>query len=56
MKVAIQMDPIGAIDIRADSTFRLAEEALRGVRGRQASEIFRRLEQYRAGRALFLET
>ncbi|MDA8584887.1 glutathione synthase [Rhodobacteraceae bacterium] len=27
MKVAIQMDPIGAIDIAADSTFRLAEEA-----------------------------
>ena len=27
MKVAIQMDPIGPIDIEADSTFRLAEEA-----------------------------
>ena len=27
MKVAFQMDPIGAIDINADSTFRLAEEA-----------------------------
>ena len=27
MKVAIQMDPIGPIDINADSTFRLAEEA-----------------------------
>lgn len=27
MKVAIQMDPIGAVDISADSTFRLAEEA-----------------------------
>ncbi|MFP4303839.1 glutathione synthase [Rhodosalinus sp.] len=27
MKVAIQMDPIGAIDIDADTTFRLAEEA-----------------------------
>ena len=27
MKVAIQMDPIGGIDINADSTFRLAEEA-----------------------------
>ena len=27
MKVAIQMDPIGPIDIDADSTFRLAEEA-----------------------------
>jgi len=27
MKVAIQMDPIGPIDISADSTFRLAEEA-----------------------------
>lgn len=27
LKVAIQMDPIGPIDIRADSTFRLAEEA-----------------------------
>jgi glutathione synthase len=27
MRVAFQMDPIGAIDIDADSTFRLAEEA-----------------------------
>ena len=27
MRVAIQMDPIGPIDINADSTFRLAEEA-----------------------------
>ncbi len=27
MKIAIQMDPIGAIDIAADSTFRIAEEA-----------------------------
>ena len=27
MKVAIQMDPVGAININADSTFRLAEEA-----------------------------
>ena len=27
MRVAIQMDPIGPIDITADSTFRLAEEA-----------------------------
>lgn len=27
MKVAIQMDPIGPIDIDADSTFRIAEEA-----------------------------
>lgn len=27
MRVAFQMDPIGAIDIEADSTFRLAEEA-----------------------------
>lgn len=27
MKVAFQMDPIGPIDINADSTFRLAEEA-----------------------------
>ncbi|MDE0522765.1 MAG: glutathione synthase [Boseongicola sp.] len=27
MRVAIQMDPIGPIDIEADSTFRLAEEA-----------------------------
>jgi len=27
MKIAFQMDPIGAIDITADSTFRLAEEA-----------------------------
>ena len=27
MKVAFQMDPIGPIDIKADSTFRLAEEA-----------------------------
>ncbi len=27
MRVAIQMDPIGAVDISADSTFRLAEEA-----------------------------
>ena len=27
MRVAIQMDPIGPIDISADSTFRLAEEA-----------------------------
>ncbi|MEO1611764.1 MAG: glutathione synthase, partial [Pseudomonadota bacterium] len=25
--VAVQMDPIGAVDIDADSTFRLAEEA-----------------------------
>jgi len=27
MKVAFQMDPIGSVDINADSTFRLAEEA-----------------------------
>lgn len=27
MKVAFQMDPIGSVDIRADSSFRLAEEA-----------------------------
>ena len=27
MKVAIQMDPIGSVDINADSTFRIAEEA-----------------------------
>jgi glutathione synthase len=27
MKIAFQMDPIGVIDINADSTFRLAEEA-----------------------------
>jgi len=27
MKIAFQMDPIGSIDINADSTFRLAEEA-----------------------------
>ena len=27
MKVAFQMDPIGSVDIAADSTFRLAEEA-----------------------------
>lgn len=27
MKIAFQMDPIGAVDIAADSTFRLAEEA-----------------------------
>ncbi|MBI6628678.1 glutathione synthase [Pontibaca salina] len=27
MKIAFQMDPVGAVDIDADSTFRLAEEA-----------------------------
>jgi len=27
MKIAFQMDPIGAVDINADTTFRLAEEA-----------------------------
>ncbi|MCJ7872682.1 glutathione synthase [Marinovum sp. 2_MG-2023] len=27
MKIAFQMDPIGAVDINADSTFRIAEEA-----------------------------
>ncbi|MCC6306567.1 MAG: glutathione synthase [Rhodobacteraceae bacterium] len=27
LRVAIQMDPVGGVDIRADSTFRLAEEA-----------------------------
>ena len=27
MKIAFQMDPIGSVDINADSTFRLAEEA-----------------------------
>ena len=27
LKVAIQMDPIGPINIDADSTFRIAEEA-----------------------------
>ena len=27
LKVAFQMDPIGSVDIKADSTFRLAEEA-----------------------------
>ena len=27
LKIAFQMDPIGPIDIEADSTFRIAEEA-----------------------------
>ena len=27
MKIAFQMDPIGDVDINADSSFRLAEEA-----------------------------
>ncbi len=27
MKIAFQMDPIGPVNIDADSTFRLAEEA-----------------------------
>ncbi|HBM69406.1 MAG TPA: hypothetical protein DDZ82_11360, partial [Rhodobacteraceae bacterium] len=27
MKIAFQMDPIEAVNIEADSTFRLAEEA-----------------------------
>ena len=27
MKIAFQMDPITGVDINADSTFRLAEEA-----------------------------
>ena len=27
MKIAFQMDPIESVDINADSTFRLAEEA-----------------------------
>ncbi|MDP5347249.1 MAG: glutathione synthase, partial [Paracoccaceae bacterium] len=27
MKIAFQMDPIGPVNINADSTFRLAEEA-----------------------------
>ena len=27
LNVAIQMDPIGAVDIAADSSFRIAEEA-----------------------------
>ena len=27
MKIAFQMDPISEVDINADSTFRLAEEA-----------------------------
>ena len=27
LKIAIQMDPIASVDIDADSTFRLAEEA-----------------------------
>ena len=27
LKVAFQMDPIGAVDINADSSFRIAEEA-----------------------------
>ena len=27
LKIAFQMDPIGAININADSTFRIAEEA-----------------------------
>ena len=31
LKVAIQMDPIGPINIDADSTFRLAEEAQKRV-------------------------
>ena len=33
MKIAFQMDPIGSVDINADSTFRLAEEAQ--VRGHE---------------------
>ena len=38
MKIAFQMDPIGPIDINADSTFRLAEEAQ--ARGHDCSITF----------------
>jgi len=48
MKVAIQMDPIDGIDIRADSTFRLAEEAQ--ARGHELFYYLPDALAYREGR------
>ncbi len=50
LKVAIQMDPIGAIDIDADSTFRIAEEAQ--ARGHRLFYYTPDRLEYREGRVM----
>ncbi|KEP70163.1 glutathione synthetase [Thioclava dalianensis] len=50
LKVAIQMDPIGAVDIDADSTFRIAEEAQ--ARGHELFYYTPDRLSYREGRIL----
>ena len=50
LKVAIQMDPIGPIDIDADSTFRIAEEAQ--ARGHSLFYYTPDQISYRAGRVM----
>ncbi|MEL6522509.1 MAG: glutathione synthase [Pseudomonadota bacterium] len=50
MKVAFQMDPIEAVDIEADSTFRLAEEAQ--ARGHSLYFYTPDLLSYRSGRVV----
>lgn len=50
LKVAIQMDPIGPIDINADSSFRIAEEAQ--ARGHQLFYYTPDKLSYREGRIL----
>jgi len=50
LKIAIQMDPIGAVDIDADSTFRIAEEAQ--ARGHELFYYTPDRLSYREGRIL----
>ena len=50
LKVAIQMDPIGPIDIDADSSFRIAEEAQ--ARGHELFYYTPDKLSYRAGRVM----
>ena len=50
LKVAIQMDPIAAVDIDADSTFRIAEEAQ--ARGHELFYYTPDRLMYREGRVL----
>ncbi|WP_163849061.1 glutathione synthase [Pseudooceanicola aestuarii] len=50
MKVAFQMDPIAGIDINADSTFRLAEEAQ--ARGHELFFYLPEALSYREGRVI----
>jgi glutathione synthase len=50
MKVAIQMDPIGSVNIEADSTFRIAEEAQ--ARGHSLFYYLPEMLSYQEGRVM----